>query len=174
MKYFIVVIVILMFTACNQSKKTGENGSYKAPDPEAMIQMNKNMVNDDMAKIEEYVKGNRLEMKKSGTGLYYQLKKDEDGQNAAKGDIVYFSYEIRNLEGELLYTSREDGQKGFKVDKAEIESGWNEAAKLMSPGDEGMFIMPPHLAFRNIGDGDKVGRGEVLVYDLRLDSVERE
>jgi FKBP-type peptidyl-prolyl cis-trans isomerase len=75
------------------------------------------------------------------------------------------------MEERLLYSSDEQGVREFVLDKSDIEAGWNEAAKLMSRGDSAMIILPPHLAFRNIGDGKLIGAGEILIYELSLDSI---
>ncbi len=76
-----------------------------------------------------------------------------------------------SLAEKVFYTSKEDGLREFVVDESETVSGWNEAAKLMSKGDSLVAILPPHLAFRNIGDGNKIASGQILMYHIRLDSI---
>ena len=166
---FLFILIFSFSCSGNKRKKEVQN---EAPDMEALIEMNRNLINSDIEKIESYIKDNSLEMIKTGTGLYYGFEADVDGNPVKENDIVHFSYRISELDGELFYDSKIDGVRSFEIDKSEVESGWNEAAKLMSPGDSLIAIMPPHLAFRNIGDQNKIGPGKTLIYELRLDSVD--
>ncbi|HIN39955.1 MAG TPA: FKBP-type peptidyl-prolyl cis-trans isomerase, partial [Flavobacteriales bacterium] len=66
------------------------------------------------------------------------------------------------------YSSDIDGTKGFVAGKGEVEDGLDEGVFYMQTGDKAKFILPSHLAYGLMGDGDKVPSHSVLVYDVEL------
>jgi FKBP-type peptidyl-prolyl cis-trans isomerase len=165
-----IFIFPLLISSCkNSSSKADEDTPMISTD--SLISLNRELVRKDMKKIEDYIGSSGMEMKQSGTGMFYSIVRDKGSQKARPGDEAVFTYIIRDLEGDLIYSSEDLGLKKFEVDRSYVESGWNEAAKLMGMGDSAVVILPPHLAFRNLGDGNKIGAGETLVYELRMDSV---
>ena len=54
------------------------------------------------------------------------------------------------------------------VDKSDIESGLNEAVKLMSAGDKAKLLLPSHLALGLVGDQDKIPPLAILYIDVEL------
>jgi len=167
---WVPVLILFLLSSCVEGEK-GKKQDVSSINPDSLIILNRKLIRDDIDKIEDYLDSNGLEMEKSGTGLFYKIIKDNKGEKASPGDIAVFSYRIRGLDGHLIYSSDDGGPKTFEVDKSYVESGWNEASKMMGQGDSAVLILPPHLAFRNIGDGNRIGPGEVLVYELRMDSL---
>ncbi len=166
---FFICLVSCQSGSQNRDKPTAHPASRK----DSLIEFNKNLLRRDMQKIDDYITSRSIKMTKTGTGLFIKLVVDHDGQEAQPGEQVFFTYKTRTLEGDLLYSSDELGQREFILDKSDIEAGWNEAAKLMSPADSAIVILAPHLAFGHTGDGNRVAPREILVYELRLDSVYR-
>ena len=56
----------------------------------------------------------------------------------------------------------------FKIGQGGVESGLEEAVLLMSVGDKGRFIMPPHLAHGLLGDNNKIPPRSIIVYQAEL------
>lgn len=166
--FFISILCVLY--SCGSSKQ-GEKDDTPVINADSLIEMNRKLVQADVGKIEEYIEVNDLDMERSGTGMFFNIIRDAGKDKALSGNQVSFSYRIKDLSGNMIYSSETLGSKSFEIDKSNIESGWNEAAKLMGPGDSAVIILPPHLAFRNIGDNNKIGPGQVLIYELRLDSA---
>ncbi len=171
MKFVISILLILIFVSCGHGNKKSPKRQKAVINMDTLMEMNRNLIRKDNDKIQNFIDSSGVKMLKSGTGLYYRKILDVDGENAGKGDKVIFSYDISSLRGDSFYSSKDRGRKEFEVDGSEIESGWNELASLMSEGDSVVAILPPHLAFRNIGDGDRIGPGEILIYNLKLDSL---
>ena len=171
MKYYIVILLLVISFSCGSDGGKKNETSEKVINLDTLMEMNRNLIRKDKEVILEYIQSSGSKMTETGTGLFYRRVRDEDGQNANAGDRVSFNYSITSLTGKVIYSSKEDGLKEFVVDGSDIESGWNEAAKLMSKGDSLVAILPPHLAFRNIGDGNKIGPGQILMYTLHLDAI---
>ncbi len=173
MKFIISIFMILIFVSCGSRNKKEPESQKVLINMDTLLEMNRNMIRKDKDKIHEYIASNGTTMLESGTGLFYRKILEVDGVDAGKGDVVIFSYDITSLQGNKFYSSKDLGRKEFEIDGSVIESGWNEVATLMSAGDSMIAILPPHLAFRNIGDGEKIGPGQILIYNLRLDSIVR-
>ena len=80
-------------------------------------------------------------------------------------------YRLELLDGTHLYSSTTDGLKRFIVDQSEAELGLHEAVKLLHPGDSARLVLPPHLAFGLMGDGNRIPKRATLVYHLKIVSV---
>jgi FKBP-type peptidyl-prolyl cis-trans isomerase len=52
--------------------------------------------------------------------------------------------------------------------RSEMEAGMNEGLRLLRPGSEAIFIMPPYLAYGLIGDRRKIPPRSVLVYRVSV------
>lgn len=171
MRYFIPIVLVLICFSCRNDGSGKGDTEKQVINIDTLMEMNRNLMRKDKEAIKEYLHSSGRMMTETETGLFYERVRDEGGQNAKTGDRVYFNYSIITLSGKVFYTSKEDGLREFVVDKSDIESGWNEAAKLMSKGDSLVAILPPHLAFRNVGDGNKIGPGQTLMYTLHLDKI---
>jgi len=169
----LIIFILLIFTAlsCQKNKDKRDSFSTIPLSMDSLIEMNKKMLKKEIQEIEDYVNSNKLDMEKSGSGMFMKMVNDVEGNNASAGERVVFSFRIKSLKGELIYASEESGLRNFVVDQSRVESGLNEAAKRMSLSDSAIIILPPHLAFGRVGDGNKIGRQTTLMYELRLDSI---
>lgn len=109
-----------------------------------------------------------LQMTKTETGLRYMIYKTNSNlEKALPGQKVTIALIIKLLDGTICYTSAEDPEE-FIVDKSDIESGLNEAVKLMTVGDKAKLILPSHLALGLVGDQDKIPPLAILYIDIEL------
>ena len=176
LKYPIMLLVLVASVIscdCTSSKK-----NPSVPTPEAIqenrIEARRDFLQKERESIEAYQKDYNLEMERTGTGLYYVITKESgDSVHIETEDWVEYAYKIYSLQGELLYSSDDLGIVTIKVDKMESEIGVHEALKLMALGDEGLFILPSHLAFGVAGDMNKVQPMTPLVYEIIILNIKK-
>jgi FKBP-type peptidyl-prolyl cis-trans isomerase len=72
------------------------------------------------------------------------------------------------LDGTLCYSSADLGPKEIVLGKTELEPGMNEGLRLLKPGAEALFILPPFLAFGLVGDGKKIPPRTIIVYSVSI------
>lgn len=84
-----------------------------------------------------------------------------------KGDEILFSYEIRSLNDEIIYTKEELGTKRYFVDQEELITGLQEGLKLMKQGEIVTFLFPSHKAYGYTGN-DKIHSNQPLIYQIHL------
>ena len=171
----ILMICLLGFMSCECSSSKGTESPQARPSAtDVNIQAQRDFLTKERESIEAYLKDRKLEMNRTGTGLYYQILEDsESSVKVETEDVVEFEYDIFLMNGTLLYSSMESGAQSLKIDKEDAELGLHESLKLLGLGDKGRFILPSHLAFGVGGDQDRVPPKTPLVYELKVINVNK-
>lgn len=172
-RLFVLVGISTSFLLSCQCSSQNKSQQQKPPNPEQKFEQQREFLKKERASIQEYIKDRDLSVERTGTGLYYQLVNDSTGENINGGDQVLFDYDISLMNGTLLYSSEESGPRRLLIDREDAEIGLHECLKLMSLGDEGLFILPSHLAFGVAGDQKKVPPKTALVYELKILKVNK-
>jgi FKBP-type peptidyl-prolyl cis-trans isomerase len=176
MKIFLLIIVTILFFSCQE--KSDSNKEEKLPfsvirakHKEELLEWNKGLVEVDHSVIRKFIERRKWDMQVSPTGLYYQIYLKTNGEPAINGMIAEFSYKTSLLNGTVIYTSEEFGNRSLNLGHNQEESGLDEGIKMMKVGEKARFIMPPHLAFGVPGDGYKVPVYSIVVYEIELLSL---
>ncbi len=169
----IVLIVVLTFHSCNNKEEKRMTRKEINEAKKAFVKINKTLVNEDRSLIEGYIKRHNLDMKETGTGLYFMVWGDAQSDSIKDGNVIEFAYKITLLDGTVCYKSEPDLPKKFRVGQGGVESGLEQAVLLMRKGQKGKFIMPPHLAYGLIGDIDKIPSRSTIIYDIEMLNVYR-
>lgn len=165
-KYLIIIFVLFANLSCkhNSEKKTAD---FK-PGKNEMADLNRYFVLKDRERIQNYIERKDLKMKESPTGLWYQIVKEGEGPFFSDNDKVVMDFECSLLDGTKCYSSKEQGPKEVVLGKSEMEAGLNESLRLLKPGAEAIFIMPPLLAYGFLGDGKRIPSRSVIVYNIKI------
>lgn len=110
-------------------------------------------------------------VKKTADGLQYKVIKSGDSKGAKPtgDDTVRVNYEGRLINGTVFDSSYKRGQPvTFKVN--EVIPGWQEALKMMRPGDQWEIYIPANLAYGPAGVGP-IGPNETLIFKVDLMAV---
>jgi len=103
------------------------------------------------------------------SGLQYKVVTSgpADGPRAADGDEVKVHYVGTLIDGAQFESTHEMGQPAvFRV--GELVPGFNEALKLMRPGDVWYIYIPPELGYGDRDTGGPIPPGSVLVFKLEM------
>ena len=135
---------------------------------DSLIKYNKGIVKNEEQAIDDFILRYGWKMTKTSTGIrimnYYQGK----GEKAVIDKTVVFRYEVRLLDGDLCYSSVNDGNREIRLGHTPSETGLQEGILLMKVGDKAKIIVPSHLAFGLIGDQNKIPPRSALIYDIEL------
>jgi len=171
-----LLISSILFSCSNHQLETEsyDNHQGKKNIKETVIKINKNTVRNEEQEIEDYIKRHQLtDVKKSGTGLRYKIYKKGNGKKKVENNsIVKLNYTVGFLNGNICYSSKNDGPLVFQLGKAQVESGLEEGVKLLCEGDKSLFIIPYMMAYGMLGDGDRIPAGATLVYNVELLEIE--
>ena len=162
-----IAVLFLLTISCNGNSQKKRNPNTKEV-KEALVKVNKKLVKTEDERINDYIRRHNWKMKETGTGLRYLIYKHGDGEKAEKDKIAVLNFKVGLLTGDNLYSSDSKGLKEFQIGQGGVESGLEEGILLLRVGDRAKFIIPSHLAFGLVGDGDKIPAKATLVYDVEL------
>jgi FKBP-type peptidyl-prolyl cis-trans isomerase FkpA len=162
---FILCLSVTFISCRNGSEK---NSAISRPGSVEMADLNRYMVRKDRERIQNYIERKNLRMTETKTGLWYQVLKEGEGETFTEKDKIIMEYECSLLDGTRCYSSKDQGPKELVLGRSEIEAGLNEGLRLLKPGAEAIFIIPPFLAYGLIGDRKSIPPRSVLVYNVSV------
>ena len=162
---FIYLLLLFFFSCQNGSEK---NAPSARPDKVEMENLNRYLVQKDRERILNYIERKGLEMSEAPTGFWFQIFREGEGFFFTDGDTITIKYECSLLDGTLCYSSEKLGPKVLILGKTGMEQGMHEGLRLLKPGAEAIFIMPPFLAYGFKGDGKMIPPRSVIVYHINI------
>jgi FKBP-type peptidyl-prolyl cis-trans isomerase len=171
MNKFVFILLLLLSCGNKQDDKyqyVDKQQSDKEDVKNSLEKANRYLLVQEAEYINDYIERHKLNVIQTGTGLRYQIVSQGDGELICEGDVVTIEYEVRLLNGDLIYSSQNDGRKTFLVGRGGVESGLEEAILKLRKNSTAILILPAHLAHGLIGDGNKVPPRATLVYRLKV------
>jgi FKBP-type peptidyl-prolyl cis-trans isomerase len=170
--HFILILVLPGLVMCSRKKENAPTESQIKEAEEALIGVNRMLLQKDKARIIEYIDSNDLALKETETGLWFDITTKGSGPQVNEGSQVTIEYIISLLNGTYCYSSDSSGYKQFRIGQGGVENGLDEGMRMLTEGSEAIFILPPHLAHGLTGDGDRIPARSVIVYKVKLVKVE--
>lgn len=162
----VVILPAILLVACsNEPSRQQITGK---PGKNDMAELNRYFVQKDRERIQNYIERKSLTMIESPTGLWYQVINEGKGQPFSDGRRIVMEYDCSLLDGTVCYPSATLGRKELILGKSQMEPGMYEGLKLLRPGAQAIFIMPPFLAYGLIGDGKMIPSRAVIVYNVKI------
>jgi FKBP-type peptidyl-prolyl cis-trans isomerase len=152
--------------SCNNNSPNAS--SEKKPGKNEMEAMNRYLLKKDRERIQNYIERKNLQMKESPSGLWYQINREGEGNLLSDNSRVVMDYDCSLLDGTECYTSEKNGPKEFVLGKTAIEPGLNEGLRMIRPGGDAIFILPPYLGWGLRGDGKMIPPRSVIVYKVKI------
>ncbi len=169
----IILLIVFLIAGCCEKEHKSESGNgvsmTKSELDEQLIQVNKRVLITEKEQIDFMVKRYDWKMTVTETGLRYRIfYKSPNTYFPVDGDIVKLSYALKDIKGDLIYSSQRDGDLAFQLGKSDQPSGLQEAIRLMNKGDKANIVVPSHLAYGLTGDGNMIIGKTTLVYSVEL------
>lgn len=108
------------------------------------------------------------ELTQTGTGLRYYVYEKGEGPKPARKQTAEIEYVVSLLDGTECYKTDDDEYEELLVDQSDVETGVQEAIKLLNVGDRAKLIIPSHIGHGLLGDQDKIPPLTTLVVDIHL------
>lgn len=173
---FLIFTCLMPFAVLQTACHNGTTGEVmgvakqnKEKKDSPFIAGNQKILQLETEEIELFIQRYGWKMQHSGTGLYYQILDAGTGETFKEGDDVQLSYQTFSLDGKLIYDSKEDGNKLFRVARSEEIAGLHEAAQMLRPGAKARLIVPSHLAYGVAGDGNKINGRMAIAMEISID-----
>lgn len=172
----IAVLFILTLFGCKSPEArypiTQSSGSFIKASAERNIRLN--------AKEDKRIKSVIAEQSDqdylaSENGFYYTylIKNENDTITPQFGDLVNFNYEIKDLNGNTIYSEEELQTQSYAMDQQEIFTGLREGLKLMKAGETVTFLFPSQMAYGYYGDENKIGTNVPLMCKVKVNSINK-
>lgn len=172
MRWLIVLsITLAAANGCSDQGK-GERIPTQKQVNKSMEDVNRQMMLEEDAVIEGYIERRGWNMTKTGTGVHYEvISSGPEGPTAKEGQVAVVTYEVSLIDGEVVYSSDEEGQRSFLIGQDNVESGIHEAITYLKKGDKARIILPSYRAHGLSGDNDKIPPRSTVIYELELIDV---
>ncbi len=174
--HLLLLILIFAFASCSERearRPVSNNKSYTlAETSEQMKKINK----VEEMKIQAYIQNDSLNDysgSPSGYWFHYVNKIENDAVTPKKEDVVELSYEILDLNDEVIYSKEELGVKEYKVDKEDFIPALQQGIKMMKVGETVKFIIPSYNAFGVVGDNNRIGINESIISNVTLINIKQ-
>ncbi|WP_052144355.1 FKBP-type peptidyl-prolyl cis-trans isomerase [Sphingobacterium sp. SYP-B4668] len=136
-------------------------------------------------KISTYIKSNKLDPKKTASGLQYVIKDQGKGAKVAVGDTVVVNYTGTLTSGKVFDTNNAEVAKKekmhnamrqyepirFRVGHDPVIQGWTEGMQLLNKGGKATFIVPSQLGYGERYQGGPIPPYAPLVFEVELVDV---
>jgi FKBP-type peptidyl-prolyl cis-trans isomerase FkpA len=163
------MILFMLTASCNGRRDISRSSA--SPGKGEMADLNRYMVRKDRERIQNYIERKNLNMTETSTGLWYQILKEGTGNRFSERDRILMEYECSLLDGTPCYSSSGQGPRSIVLGRTELEAGLNEGLRLLRPGAQALFIIPPFLGYGLVGDRKKIPPRAVLVYTVTVTQI---
>ena len=171
-KIAIAVIISLIFWSCKNNQEVRRPISHSSGTfMKKSIEKNKKLVANEEEQIKAIInEDSKTPYIASNKGYWYSYKTKNilDTITPKKGDVVFYTYEIKDLEGKIIYTELELRPQTYYVDKQDVLIGLRDGIKLMHRGEQVNFLFPSHKAYGYRGDTKKIGSNTPLLITVNL------
>lgn len=142
---------------------------------DASVKRNKLLNAKEQASIKNIMElnnDNNYIASESGFWYYYNTKIENDTlRTPAFGDIVNYHYNVKDLNGSLIYSKEEIKTQTYAMDQEELFTGLREGLKLMKTGETVTFLFPSQKAYGYYGDENKIGSNTPLICEVTVNSI---
>ncbi len=117
------------------------------------------------SEIKSYLAKDKIDAKRSNSGLYYHIVNEGTGPQATHNSNITISYIGYLINGTVF-----DKSENLEINLSNAIEGWKEGISLFKEGGEGILIIPAYLAYGRTAYGSIPG-GSVLIFDFALSKV---
>ncbi|SDS30912.1 peptidyl-prolyl isomerase, gliding motility-associated [Formosa sp. Hel1_31_208] len=169
-----LLILLLLISSCKSPEArqpiSVQSGSFIKESAERNRKLNE----QERTRIETIISENPQRdyiASQNGFWYYYNTKVENDSITPNFGDLVNFNYDLKDLNGNVIYSQEELGTQNYAMDQEELFSGLREGLKLMKPRESVTFLFPSQKAFGYYGDNDRIGTNIPLQCKVTVNSI---
>jgi gliding motility-associated peptidyl-prolyl isomerase len=175
-KVLILIILCFSIISCKQQQARMPISHSSGVFLKQSAERNKKLIKDEEKRIDSIIKSDpKINYLASQKGYWYHYisQNEIDTNFPTKGDIVTFTYEIKNLSNKIIYSAEELGNQNYIVDKQDILTGLRDGIKLMHNKETVQFLFPSHMAYGYHGDDKKIGTNEPIICKVTILSIKK-
>jgi gliding motility-associated peptidyl-prolyl isomerase len=173
-KLLVLIFLLLAMVSCKMPEARRPISTKTGSFIDASVERNKKLNAQEQATIKKLMERDKKDYiaSESGFWYYYNTKVDIDTLETPNfGDIINFDYNVKDLNGSLIYSKDDIKDKTYVMDKEELFTGLREGLKLMKTGETVTFLFPSLKAYGYYGDQNKIGSNVPLICEVTVHSI---
>ncbi|MEC4048588.1 gliding motility-associated peptidyl-prolyl isomerase GldI [Flavobacterium sp. SUN046] len=164
-------LLLITLASCKEQQARRPISQSSGTFMKESAERNKKLIKGEETKIDSIIKSNpkiKYFASQKGYWYHYESKNEADTLRPRKGDVAFFDYEIKDLNGNVIYSDIELKPQTYVVDKQNILMGLRHGIKLMHKTEKVTFLFPSHMAFGYHGDNNRIGTNEPIICTVTL------
>ncbi|PKQ44739.1 gliding motility-associated peptidyl-prolyl isomerase GldI [Confluentibacter flavum] len=173
-KLLTLALLFLAFVSCKMPEARRPVSVKTGSFIDASVERNKKLNAKEQATIKKLMEQEKKDYiaSKSGFWYYYNTKVESDSLETPEfGDVINYDYDVKDLNGSLIYSKDDIKDKTYVMDKEELFTGLREGLKLMKTGETVTFLFPSQKAYGYYGDLNKIGTNIPLMCEVTVHSI---
>ncbi len=177
-KLLYILLFSILIASCKSPEARRPVQSHSGTFIKESADRNKKIYDDEKIYIEKLIakdSTHKYIISENGFWYFYNKQDTTTTEKPDLGDIVKFTYDIKDLNGIVILSEKENGLQQYKVDQSnqELISGVREGIKLMKEGETVTFLFPSYKAFGYYGIEEKLGTNIPVQSTITLHSIEQ-
>ena len=177
-KLFYILLFSALIGSCKSPEARRPLQSHSGTFIKESADRNKKIYDEEKSFIEKIIAQDSTHdyiASENGFWYFYNKKDTANTEMPDLGDVVKFTYNIKDLNGTEILSEKENGLQQYKVDQSnqELISGVREGIKLMKAGETVTFLFPSYKAFGYYGIEEKLGTNIPVQSTVTLHSIEQ-
>ena len=167
----------VLITSCSQQQARRPISQTSSEFMKQSVARNKILIKGEEGKIDSIIKSNpkiQYIASQKGYWYHYEVKNENDTLRPKKGDVAYFDYELKDLNGNVIYSDVELRPQVYAVDKQNIMMGLRDGIKLMHKKEKVTFLFPSHMGYGYHGDNKNIGPNVPLMCTVTLNDFKKD
>src|SRR6476469_6514401 len=140
----IFLTILLAIVSCSQHQQARRPISHSSGTfMTESVERNKKLIKGEEGKIDSIIKANSDKQyiaSKKGYWYSYEVRNQNDTLRPRKGDVAYFDYEVKDLNGNVIYSEVQLRPQVYHVDRQNIMMGLRDGIKLMRKKEKVTFL----------------------------------
>ncbi len=172
-----VLCLLFLFPSCKTPEARKPVNIKSGSFIDESINRNKQLAAKQESRIQKIIDQdttNSYITSEGGFWYFYNIKDTLSKRTPEFGDIVNFNYNVKDLNGKVIYTQEELDTITYYIDKEELFLGLREGLKLMKAGETVTFLFPSYQAYGYYGDDNKIGTNIPLKTTVTLNKITKE
>ncbi len=170
----ILIVVLIALVSCKSPEARRPISSSSGSFIDRSIERNKQLYAQEKALFEAFMEEHPEHdyiTSQNGFWYYFNTKVADSLITPSFGDIVNFDFNIKKVDGNIIYSKEELKNQNYAMDQEELFTGLREGLKLMRPGETATFMFPSQKAFGYYGDDYKIGMNVPLICEVTVNTI---
>ncbi len=154
-----------LFTSCNDVPVIEVQQKKPSTTDVDLINTNRMLAQRESTDIENFAARRNWTMTDIGSGIKVMKTREGNGPVADYNDTVAIRYTVRNIEDKVVYENVDDT---VVIGRLQPNRGVDFALRTLNEGCRATVILPSEEAYGVPGDGNRIGKRWVLIYDIEV------